>query len=140
MPGRQSLISNLSLVKARAKLLARADRRMKTELVALRRGADMSQAEVGALLGVSRQAIQKLERYDSDPKLSTLRRYANAVGAIVEHRVTPDLGQSQQMALESPWELRAVSSSSSMSVSFATEARPKSGWVNSQRGDFGLSV
>ncbi|MDN5558781.1 MAG: helix-turn-helix domain-containing protein [Ruaniaceae bacterium] len=48
------------------------------------------------LLGVSQQAINKFERYDSDPKLSTIRRYANAVGVLVEHRVV--LSDDRSMA------------------------------------------
>ena len=35
-------------------------------------------------MGVTQQAVHKLERHDSDPKPSTVRRYANAVGAVVE--------------------------------------------------------
>lgn len=64
----------------------------------------MTQKQVADLLGISQQAVTKLERYDSDPKLSSLRRYANAVGAIVEHRVIPDVGQSALLAANSRWE------------------------------------
>jgi transcriptional regulator with XRE-family HTH domain len=95
---------NLVLAKARARLLARSDRQLKMDLVAQRRRAGMTQKQVAELLGISQQAITKLERYDSDPKLSSLRRYANAVGAIVEHRVTPDRGQSARLAASSRWE------------------------------------
>lgn len=94
----------VDLVRARAKLLASEDRRMRAELIRLREAAHLTQAEIGALIGVSQQAINKLERYDADPKLSTLRRYANAVGAIVEHHVSPDVGQSAVAATASPWE------------------------------------
>jgi DNA-binding XRE family transcriptional regulator len=83
-----------NLIRARAKVLAREDRELKIELIAMRRDAGLTQKQVADLIGVTQQAINKLERYDSDPKLSTLRRYANAVGALVEHRVTQDVGQS----------------------------------------------
>lgn len=56
----------------------------------------MTQKDVAELLGISQQAVQKFESYDSDPKMSTLARYANAVGALVTHSVEPDVGQ--------PWE------------------------------------
>lgn len=92
------------LVRARAKVLAREDRQMRSELVRIRRQNSLTQRDVADALGITPQAIQKLERYDADPKLSTLRRYANAVGALVEHRVTPDLGQSLALASASPWE------------------------------------
>lgn len=94
---------NLVLAKARARLLARSDRQLKSDLIAQRRRAGMTQKQVANLLGISQQAITKLERYDSDPKLSSLRRYANAVGAIVEHRVVPDVGQSALLAANSRW-------------------------------------
>ncbi|MBT1620607.1 helix-turn-helix domain-containing protein [Curtobacterium flaccumfaciens pv. poinsettiae] len=95
---------NLVLAKARAQLLARSDRQLKSDLIAQRRRAGMTQKQVADLLGISQQAVTKLERYDSDPKLSSLRRYANAVGAIVEHRVSPDVGQSALLAASSRWE------------------------------------
>jgi len=107
MPARIDAIRpavNLVLAKARARLLARSDRQFKSDLIAQRRRAGMTQKDVAELLGISQQAVTKLERYDSDPKLSSLRRYANAVGAIVEHRVVPDVGQSALLAENSRWE------------------------------------
>lgn len=77
---------------------------MRTELVALRREAGLTQGDVAERMGVSQQAVSKFERYDSDPKLSTVRRYANAVGALVEHRVERDQGQSIILAAaKSAW-------------------------------------
>lgn len=92
------------LVRARAKVLAREDREMRAALIRLRREACLSQRQVADLIGVTQQAVQKLERYDSDPKLSTIRRYANAVGALIDHRVTPDLGQSAALAYAPRWD------------------------------------
>ncbi|RRD52096.1 XRE family transcriptional regulator [Buchananella hordeovulneris] len=83
----------LSAARERARRLARADRQLKERLIAVRREAGLSQQDVADRLGVSQQAVQKLERYDSDPQLSTLRRYANAVGALVTHTVTTDCGE-----------------------------------------------
>ncbi len=83
-------------IRERAKALAREDRELKVALVHARRGAGLTQADVAKLLGVSQQAINKFERYDSDPKLSTIRRYANAVGVLVEHRVV--LSDDRSMA------------------------------------------
>lgn len=95
---------DMTLVRPRAQVLARADRQLRAELVALRRAAGLTQRQLADRMGVSQQAVQKLERYDSDPKLSTLRRYANAVEAVVEHRVTPDTGQSAALASPSRWD------------------------------------
>lgn len=86
------------VVRARAKVLAREHRTMRAELVTLRRDAGLTQGDVAERMGVTQQAVSKFERYDSDPKLSTVRRYANAVGALVEHRVERDQGQSVVLA------------------------------------------
>ncbi|MDT3343872.1 helix-turn-helix transcriptional regulator [Microbacterium aquilitoris] len=94
-----------NLVRARARLLARSDRNLKADLIKARTDLGLTQKQVADLMGVTRQAIQKLERYDSDPKMSTLRRYANAVGALVHHTVVPDLGQSAAVASAPLWEL-----------------------------------
>lgn len=92
-----------SKVRSRAKILLRQDQNMKAELIELRQKAGLTQLQIAEIIGVSQQAIQKLERYDSDPKMSTLRRYANAVGAIVSHKVDKDIGQSIWMAAEPGW-------------------------------------
>lgn len=89
-------LSTPGMVRGRSKILADAVREFLGELVDVRRGRGMSQTNVAEVLGVSPQAISKLERYDADPKLSTLQRYANAVGAIVEITVRPDRGESLQ--------------------------------------------
>ncbi|MEH3088163.1 MAG: helix-turn-helix transcriptional regulator [Microbacterium arborescens] len=81
---------NLDVIQARAKKLAAEDRAMRRALVALRREAGLTQQDVADFMGCTQQAVQKLERYDADPQLSTLRRYANAVGALVAHEVRRD--------------------------------------------------
>ncbi|MCZ9881920.1 helix-turn-helix domain-containing protein [Arthrobacter sp. B2a2-09] len=92
------------LVRARAKVLAREHRTMRSELVRLRREGGLTQGDVAERMGVSQQAVSKFERYDSDPKLSTVRRYANAVGALIEHRIERDQGQSVFLAAaKSDW-------------------------------------
>lgn len=129
----------LELIRARAKFLAREDRLMRAELVRLREQAGLTQAEVGELLGVSQQAVNKFERYDSDPKLSTLRRYANAIGAVIEHRVAPDVGQTVLAAAASPWEsIATVSSDKASTTRFAPKI--SSGWFEAKRADFDLAV
>lgn len=90
-------------VKARAKVLAREDRELKAALIRIRQESDLTQKDVAEIMGVSQQAIHKLERYDSDPKASTLRRYANALGAMYEHRVQKDHGQSAWLAAHGRW-------------------------------------
>jgi len=131
---------DLRLARGRAKVLARVDREMRAALIAVREAKRLTQAEVAARMGVSPQAVSKLERYDADPKLSTLRRYANAVGAIVEHRVTEDRGQSEWMASSSNWPdsfrlpLRSV-----QPTTIKTTTVPRSEWSEEKRSNFALA-
>ncbi len=78
---------SLILARERASLLAGADLELKAALIVARRSRGLTQAQIGHLMGVSQQAVNKFERYDSDPRQSTIRRYANAVGALVSHQV-----------------------------------------------------
>lgn len=135
-----STLSEQDLIKARArsKVLARADRDMKDALIGARRERGLTQADIAELLGVSPQAIQKFERYDNDPKLSTLRRYANAVGVIVEHRVTTDVGQSLVMAGRTTW-------SSGTQVKVAASLLPGTtgrdgSWSDAKRSSFAIAA
>lgn len=52
----------------------------------------MSQAEVAEVMGVTQPAVSSFEAYDNDPRLSTVRRYAHAVGVTIAHTVTLDEG------------------------------------------------
>lgn len=113
-------------VRARAKILARSDRRMRAELIELRRNAGMTQQDVADLLGISQQAVQKLEAYDADPKLSTLRRYANAVGAIVTHYVESDRGQSDSYAASDAWPSQGRAATSNWSTAATAPPCPYS--------------
>lgn len=87
-------LSTPGIIRARSRALANDQRQMLARLVAARKKRDMRQADVAAVLGVSPQAISKLEHYDADPKLSTLQRYANAVGVVIDTEVRLDDGES----------------------------------------------
>ena len=67
--------------------LAQADDEMRWALIQARR-RPLSQRDVADVMGVEQSAVAAFESQDDDPRLSTLRRYALAVGASVEHRVT----------------------------------------------------
>ena len=77
----------------RAKVLAKNDYRLIADLVEIRKMRGLSQQALAARLGISQQAVSKIESHDSDPRLSTIRRYANAVEALIAHAVEPDRGQ-----------------------------------------------
>lgn len=57
------------------------------KLIKQRKDHSLSQAEVAERMGVSQPTVAAFERYDANPTLSTVRRYALAVGAAIEHRV-----------------------------------------------------
>ena len=136
-------LSSLSdrLVTARAKVLAREDREMKAALIQLRVDAGVTQKQLADVMGVTQQAVHKLERYDSDPKLSTLRRYANAVGAIVQHTVTPDVGQSVWLAAAPRWDGSIEFTSSAQRRTLPASPNTKQ-WAaaDAKRNDFALGA
>lgn len=68
--------------------LAEADDRLRAALIRARQEADLSQADVAELLGIKQSSVAAFERQENDPRLSTIRRYALAVGATIDHRVT----------------------------------------------------
>jgi predicted transcriptional regulator len=68
-----------------------ADRRrgLIEELVQARRDSELSQTEIAARMGTSQSAVARLESGDLDARLSTLERYAAAVGRTVNWHVRP---------------------------------------------------
>lgn len=68
--------------------LAQADDEMRWALIQARKEAGLSQRDVAEMMGVKQPTVAAFESQDNDPRLSTLRRYALAIGASVEHRVT----------------------------------------------------
>jgi transcriptional regulator with XRE-family HTH domain len=78
-------------IATRSRRLVEADTRLLDELVHLRsKVKKLSQDEVAKRMGISQSAVARIESGDRDPRLSTLRRYALAVGAIVTHAVEED--------------------------------------------------
>jgi DNA-binding XRE family transcriptional regulator len=58
------------------------------QLVHIRKDKGLTQAEVAERMGTTPRKVAALEAVDSDPRLSTLRRYALAVGAVVQSTAT----------------------------------------------------
>ena len=56
-------------------------------LVERRRRLGLSQTTVAARMGTSQSAVARLEAGGSDPRLSTLTRYAAALGTTVSYAV-----------------------------------------------------
>lgn len=72
---------------ALAEELVRGDFAWIDQLIALRKRHGLSQAEVAARMGRSQSVVSDIETMSTDPRLSTLRRYALAIGVAVKHRV-----------------------------------------------------
>ena len=62
-------------------------RALMNELVAARKERGLSQTEIAAQMGTSQSAVARLERGDVDARVSTLERYAAALGQTVDWRV-----------------------------------------------------
>jgi len=67
-------------VRQRALLRALAEKRA---------AAGISQRELARRMGTSQPAVARLERGEVDPKLSTLQRFAAAIGLEVDWRLRP---------------------------------------------------
>ena len=77
----------------RAEFLVSGDRELLRRLVEVRKERGLSQAQVGDLMGVAQPTVAAFEAHDSNPQLSTIRRYAHAVRALIRHEVEADSGQ-----------------------------------------------
>jgi predicted transcriptional regulator len=62
-------------------------RQLLADLVARRRELGLSQAEIAARMGTSQPAVARLESGAADVRLTTLERYAVAVGRQLDWRL-----------------------------------------------------
>jgi predicted transcriptional regulator len=69
--------------------LAARRRELIDELVRARQENDLSQTEIAARMGTSQSAVARLESGGLDARLSTLERYAAALGYTVNWQVRP---------------------------------------------------
>lgn len=77
-------------VRERAAALAETLDRLLEDLVDLREQQGLSQRDVAERMGVTQSAVSQFERYDANPTLASVRRYALAVGARISIDVAPD--------------------------------------------------
>jgi hypothetical protein len=91
-------------------LLAAAERRREllAALAERRRAAEHSQTAVAAAMRSSQSSIARLETSASDARLSTLDRYAHALGLRVEYSLVPDPDPEVHSASASPARLSAA--------------------------------
>lgn len=89
-------------IVAHAASQAEADDQLRYELVMARKRAGLTQEQVAELTGVKQPTVAAFERYDNDPRLSTLRRYAVAVGVLVKYEVEPQACTGWALAVDTP--------------------------------------
>lgn len=70
--------------------LVESDYAMLDSLVELRKKRGMSEFDVAERMGYTEVAVRAFEASNADPRLSTIRRYAMAIGAVIQHEVYPD--------------------------------------------------
>lgn len=70
--------------------LAQRRRALGAELAARRRAAGLSQSEVAERMGTSQPAIARLEAGEVDVRMSTVQRYAAALGQRAELHLRED--------------------------------------------------
>jgi len=66
-----------------ASQLAEEELTLKEKLVAARKAAGMSKADITKALGWKEKEVSRFERLDSNPTLAQIRYYAHAIGALV---------------------------------------------------------
>ena len=81
------------ILERRADLLVDARDRLLEGLVRLRKEHKLSQQTVAERMGVSQPTVAAFERYDANPTVSSIIRYAMAVDALLDIKVVDDCGE-----------------------------------------------
>lgn len=82
-------------IEARAIELVRSDSDFLDALIKLRVSNGISQETVAERMGVTQPAVAAFEREDSNPTLSSIRRYALAIGAKITYEVSSVFSKSK---------------------------------------------
>ncbi len=127
----------------RADALALADENLIAVLVRLRDELGMTQTDVAKKLGISQPAVCEFERAGNDPRLSTIRRYAHAIGVYIEHTPSVDAAEWGRPVAERLTPTTANDWSSvlrgSGKATVRSEGRAVQVAVDSRRIDFALA-
>lgn len=76
-------------IEALAEALVLSDANFKQALIEKRISKNISIEVVAERTGFTVEHVKEFERYDYDPKLSEVRRYANAIEVVYRHTVKP---------------------------------------------------
>ncbi|AFV89399.1 XRE family transcriptional regulator [Acidipropionibacterium acidipropionici] len=91
------------ILDSRADALVQDHWRMIEELIGHRKKHKLSQADVAFRMGVTQPTVSDFESDDSNPTLSTIRRYAMAVGARLNTEVADEDVSQDHDQDEGPW-------------------------------------
>lgn len=72
------------------------------EMLTARARAGLTQEDVAASMGTTKSAISRLEAVSHSPSVSTLKKYAKAVGCDVEIRLVPEQAPRPEAASAEP--------------------------------------
>lgn len=89
------MTEDIARIEARADSLVEAHREHLRALIELRDKHELTQEMVAQRMGVSQPTVAAFEHYDSNPTLSTVRRYALAVDARINIEVIDDCARHQ---------------------------------------------
>jgi transcriptional regulator with XRE-family HTH domain len=81
---------DIERIEDRADSLVESHVELMRSLVALRNHHHLTQEAVAERMGVTQPTVAAFERYDSNPTLATIRRYALAVDARLVNKVIDD--------------------------------------------------
>lgn len=95
-----------------------------SSLIEQRKKHHLTQAEVAERMGVSQPTIAAFEHYDANPTLATVRRYALAVGANIEHSVVDAC-----CSIDESFEAIVTSLSGSWPLQRDHVSAPQTSWV-----------
>lgn len=83
----QNEVVDIAHLEALAESLVSSHDALMSELIRMRKKHGLSQEAVAERMGVSQPTVAAFERYDANPTLASVRRYALAVDASITHSV-----------------------------------------------------
>lgn len=117
-----------SLVESHDKLME--------DLVAMRKRHRLTQEVVAERMGVSQPSVAAFERYDANPTLSSIRRYALAVGASITHVIDDRCCSFDEQEVTAALQLSMTPMSSIQWTTAPTSSWGR--WADARRTDFSL--
>ncbi|AIZ16404.1 XRE family transcriptional regulator [Bifidobacterium pseudolongum PV8-2] len=104
--------SEFKTLRRRARRQIDEDKALLQALVRQRKKMHVKQEELAFRMGITQPAVSAIETGNSSPSLSTLGRYANALGYIVTHAVQPDGEGWEPFAIQTQSESRGADETS----------------------------